>query len=34
VSGWFLKDLVQGGSIVPSTPTNPNYGFQVVNPLG
>ncbi|GAA2490476.1 hypothetical protein [Terrabacter carboxydivorans] len=34
LSGWFLKDLIPVGDIIPPTPTNPNYGITVVKPAG
>ncbi len=34
VSGWFLRDLIPAGDIIPPTPTNPNYGITVIKPAG
>ncbi|WP_207555813.1 pilus assembly protein TadG-related protein [Intrasporangium flavum] len=34
LSGWFLKDLIPAGDIIPPTPTDPNYGITVVKPAG
>ncbi|GAB3063200.1 hypothetical protein GCM10027053_27280 [Intrasporangium mesophilum] len=34
LSGWFLKDLIPAGQIIPPTPGDPNYGLTVVNPAG
>ncbi len=32
--GWFLKDLVPEGDIVPPGPSDPDYGLVIVKPAG